>query len=431
MVQPSRTETPRCWRRLRERQGFVAQVLTFSTLFPNAAQPNHGVFVENRLKETLALGGIEATVVAPVPFFPFAHRQFGRYAAFARAPLHEVRHEVEIWHPRYVVVPKCARFTPEFLYRTALASVRALQAKGWRFDVIDAHYFYPDGVAAARLADALKLPLVITGRGTDLTLIPNAAGPRAQIRWAACRASALVTVCDDLRRRLVDLGAPEQRVLVLRNGVDLGLFTPGDREAARAAWDLKAFTWLSVGSLIDRKGHQLAIEALIHCPDCMLVIAGDGPLRLGLDALARRLGVRDRVRFLGEVPHSRLPDLYAAADILVLASSREGWANVLLEAMACGTPVAATAVNGTVEVVCAPAAGALIPQRTVASLVETLVGLRARLPSREATRRYAEGFGWPPIGRANKALLNGAAALGYEHRFAGDIVEEARRYLMQ
>jgi glycosyltransferase involved in cell wall biosynthesis len=416
---------------MRERQGLVARVLTLSTLFPNAAQPNHGVFVENRLKETLALGGIEATVVAPVPYFPFAHRIFGRYAAFARAPLREVRQGVDIWHPRYAVLPKCAQFTPASLYRCALASVRALQAEGRRFDVIDAHYFYPDGVAAARLADTLRLPLVITGRGTDLTLIPQAAGPRAQIRWAAWQASALVTVCDDLRRRLVELGAPEQRILVLRNGVDLRLFTPGDREAARAAWGLNGFTWLSVGSLIARKGHDLAIEALTHCPDCTLVIAGDGPLRPSLEALARRLGVADRVRFAGEVPHSRLPGLYAAADILVLASSREGWANVLLEAMACGTPVAATAVNGTVEVVCAPAAGALIPRRTVASLVETLVGLRARLPSRQATRRYAEGFDWSPIGRANKALLSGAAALGYEHRFAGDIVGEARRYLVQ
>jgi glycosyltransferase involved in cell wall biosynthesis len=272
---------------MRERQGLVARVLTLSTLFPNAAQPNHGVFVENRLKETLALGGIEATVVAPVPYFPFAHRIFGRYAAFARAPLREVRQGVDIWHPRYAVLPKCAQFTPASLYRCALASVRALQAEGQRFDVIDAHYFYPDGVAAARLADTLKLPLVITGRGTDLTLIPQAAGPRAQIRWAAWQASALVTVCDDLRRRLVELGAPEQRILVLRNGVDLRLFTPGDREAARAAWGLNGFTWLSVGSLIARKGHDLAIEALTHCPDCTLVIAGDGPLRPSLEALAR------------------------------------------------------------------------------------------------------------------------------------------------
>lgn len=409
----------------------MANVLTLSTLFPNAAQPNHGVFVENRLRETLALGGLEATVLAPVPFFPFSHPLFGRYAAFARAPLREVRHGVEIWHPRFPVAPKCARFTPGSLYRCALAAVREMQAKGRRFDVIDAHYFYPDGVAAARLSDALKLPLVITGRGTDLTLIPQAAEPRAKIRWAASRASALVTVCDDLRRHLVALGAPQQRILVLRNGVDLRLFAPGDRQAHRAAWELDGFTWLSVGSLIARKGHDLAIEALVHCPDCTLVIAGSGPLRPSLEALARRLGVADRVRFLGEVPHSRLPGLYGAADILILASSREGWANVLLEAMACGTPVAATAVNGTVEVVSAPAAGALVAERTVASLVETLVGLRARLPSREATRRYAERFAWSPIGRANKALLGGAAALGYEHRFEGDIVGEARRHLLQ
>lgn len=407
---------------------FLIRVLVFSTLYPNAAQPNHGVFVDNRLRKTLELGDLQATVVAPVPWFPFSHPAFGAYSKFARVPAHEMRRDLDVWHPRYPVIPKVGSLlTPEFLYWSALACVRKLQRQGQDFDVIDAHYFYPDGVAAARLGRTLDLPVVITGRGTDLTLIPQQPRQRRLIQRAAKDAAAMVTVCEDLRERLIALDAPGDRVLTLRNGVDLTLFTPRDREAARARYGLKGFVLLSVGLLIPRKGHHITIEAMVDCPDCTLLIAGGGPLRAELEQLAVRLGVADRVRFLGETPHSDLPDLYSAADAMVLASEREGWANVLLEAMACGAPVLATDVNGTREVVAAPEAGLLIEPRTPAALVETLGRLRANLPRREDTRRYAELFGWGPIARANKALLTAVAQRGRAR--SDDILAEARTCL--
>jgi teichuronic acid biosynthesis glycosyltransferase TuaC len=419
--------------RIDDRERFqMARVLVFSTLYPNAAQPNHGVFVENRLRHTLALGGIDATVIAPVPWFPLAQPLFGRYAAFARAPRHEVRHGLEVWHPRYLAVPKIGSgWAPDALFAAGLRAVRRLEAAGQAFDVIDAHYVYPDGVAAARLGQALRLPVVITGRGTDLTLIPDKAGPRRSIGWAAGQAAALVTVCDDLRIRFRALGAPDESSLVLPNGVDLGLFSPGDRRAARLTLGVQGFTMLCVGALIPRKGHDLVIRALVEVADCRLLIAGDGPLRSDLEALARRLKVADRVRFLGEVAHGELRAIYNAADVLVLASSREGWANVLLEAMACGTPVIATDVNGTGEVVSAPAAGLLMRERTPQCLVAMLRRLRANGPTREQTRRFAEGFGWARIGRANKALLQAAAAAGFGKRYAPGLLDEARRLLAE
>ena len=405
----------------------LTRVLVFSTLYPNAAQPNHGVFVDNRLRETLALGGLEATVVAPVPFFPFKQKAFGAYSTFARVPRHEKRRDLDVWHPRYLVVPKIGSlWTPEFLYRSALACVRRLQRDGQTFDVIDAHYFYPDGVAAIRLGRELGLPVVITGRGTDLTLIPQAPETRKLVVDAAARASAMVTVCEDLRQRLIVLGAAPERVITLRNGVDLDLFAPRDREAARAQHGLSGFVLLSVGGLIPHKSHHIAIEALPACPDCTLVIAGGGPMRAELEQLAAQLGVTDRVRFLGNTPHSQLPALYSAADALVLASEREGWANVLLEAMACGLPVLATDVNGTAEAVRAPEAGLLLPERSAASLVATLAKLRADLPRREDTRRYAEQFGWGPIARANRSLLTAVAAQGVAPGSA-DPLAEARQ----
>ena len=271
--------------------------------------------------------------------------------------------------------------------------------------------------------------MVITARGSDLTLIPSSAGPRRAIRWAAREASVGVAVCEDLRRRLVELGAPDERTLVLRNGVDLEVFCPGDRQAARAMLGCDAFTLVSVGSLIERKGHDLVIEALCKQPGWRLLIAGSGPLRGELEALARRLNVADRVRFLGEVPHGSLPALYTAADVMVLASSREGWANVLLEAMACGAPVAATDVNGTREVVAAPAAGRLIAERSAAAVVEAVRAIEAFPPGRSATRRYAEQFGWIEIAQANSALLAAAGAAGYDRRHDPGIVIAAAQVL--
>lgn len=408
----------------------MTRVLVFSTLFPNSAQPNHGVFVENRLRETVALGGISATVLAPTPLFPMTHRAFGRYALWARAPTREVRHGLEVLHPRYPVLPKIGPgLAPMALFHTALRAVRRLEAQGRSFDVIDAHYFYPDGVAAARLARALRIPVVITARGSDVTLLPGSGGPRRAIRWAVGEASASVAVCEDLRRRLVNLGAPAERTLVLRNGVDLAVFRPGDRHAARASLGCDGFTIASVGSLIERKGHDLVIEALAQQPGWRLLIAGSGPLRGELEALAHRLEVADRVRFLGEVPHASLPALYTAADVMVLASSREGWANVLLEAMACGAPVAATDVNGTREVIAAPAAGRLMTERSAAAIVQAVRAIEASPPPRSETRRYAEQFGWAEIAHANTALLTAAAAAGYDGRHDPDIALAATRVL--
>jgi glycosyltransferase involved in cell wall biosynthesis len=277
------------------------------------------------------------------------------------------------------------------------STLRRLQ-RDWDFDLIDAHYFYPDGVAAAILARELNKPLVITARGTDLTLIPDFPCPRRQIVRAAGFADALVTVCEALKQPLIALGMPDSKITVLRNGVDLTQFQPpasdAERCALRAQWDMKGPTLLSVGHLIERKGHHLVIDALADLPGVALLIAGDGPEHTALTERAIARGVADRVRLLGQIANDRLASLYGAADLLVLASSREGWANVLLEAMACGTFVAATDVWGTGEVVTRREAGQLIPTRDSAAIASYVRQMLADPPDRAATRRYAEAFSW-------------------------------------
>ncbi|GAB6054600.1 glycosyltransferase family 4 protein [Magnetospira thiophila] len=373
------------------------KLLTFTTLFPNAIQPHHGVFVENRQRYLRASGQVEARVVAPVPWFPFTSSRFGSYADFARIPAREERHGVVIEHPRYVLIPKIGmNWTPYLMYRGARRTVARILREGYDFDVIDAHYFYPDGVAAALLAREFNKPLTITARGTDLNLIPQFPKPRQMIQWAAERADHMMTVCQALKDSLLELGVADERVTVLRNGVNLENFVPRERTEARARLGITDDRRLlaSVGHLIERKGHEIVIGALPLLPDVHLVIAGDGPEDGALKALAQNLGVTERVNFLGRRPHEELSWIYSAADALVLASSREGWANVLLEAMACGTPVVASNIWGTPEVVTAPEAGRLMAERTPQALAEAANDLFTHYPDRADTRAYAERFSW-------------------------------------
>lgn len=373
------------------------KLLTFSTLYPNAEQPNHGIFVETRLRYLIASGQVSARVVAPVPWFPLTGKRFGHYATLARVPQRETRSGIEVSHPRYLVVPRIGMsLTPYSLARAARAEIGRILDEGDDFDAIDAHYFYPDGVAAVMLGKYFNKPVVITARGTDINLIPQFARPRQLILQAASQADGIITVCNALKDEMVQMGVDAQRIMPLRNGVDLERFQPMDRTAARAQLGLQRFTLLSVGLLDPRKAHDLIIEALPALPEVELLIAGIGPEKRNLELLAQKLGVADRVRLLGAVPQTELKTYYNAADVLVLASSREGWANVLLEAMACGTPVVASNVWGTPEVVAAPEAGVLMPERTPRGLVQALQQLRANYPEHAATRRYAERFGWQP-----------------------------------
>lgn len=370
------------------------RILTFTTLYPNAAQPTHGIFVENRLRHLVASGRVSARVLAPAPWFPFAHPAFGRYGRYAQVPPEETRHGLMVVHPRYPVLPKLGMsLTPALLFAAALPAARRLAA-AQDFDLIDAHYAYPDGVAAAMLGRALGKPAVITARGTDVNLIPRHALPRRMIRWAANRAAAVITVADALKAPLVKLGVPADHITTLRNGVDLSLFRPQHRMASRRLYNFEGKVLLSVGHLIERKGHHHVIAAMRRLPTFNLAIAGEGPERGTLEDLARRLGVASRVRFLGALPHETLPSFYSAADVLVLASSREGWPNVLLEAMACGTPVIAANAWGIPEVVADPAAGVLMCETSADGVAEAVYRLFATPPARIATRGYAERFSW-------------------------------------
>jgi teichuronic acid biosynthesis glycosyltransferase TuaC len=382
------------------------RVLTFTTLYPNLLQPQHGIFVETRLRKLVASGAVTARVVAPCPWFPFASAVFGRYAVFARMPSEETRHGLQVEHPRYPVFPRIGMsVAPLALCAAVLPFLRRQMRDGSGFDLIDAHYFYPDGVAAVLLGRALDCPVIVTARGSDLNVIAQHTVPRRWIRWAAQNADGLVAVSGGLKRRLVELGVGADRIRVLRNGVDLALFLPHDREAARATLGFTRPSLLAVGNLVALKRHWLMVEALTHLPEVELVIVGEGPERGRIESLARERKVADRVRLLGRVPQDRLPEIYRAADLLLLVSTHEGWPNVLLESMACGTPVVVSPMDGIADIVGAAEAGRILADVTPSGLAAAIHTLLAAPPSRTATRLFAGQFDWQSTTEGQIALF--------------------------
>ncbi len=388
------------------------KILVLSSLYPNEVQRRHGIFIEHRLAHTLRPDD-EVRVVAPVPWFPSANPRFGGYADHARVPRHAERRGIAVEHPRYPVVPKIGQTLAPWLMAAALAEPIAAIRRDFDFDIIDSYYLYPDGVAASLLARRFDRPFVMSALGTDVSLIPDWRPSRAMILAAIERSATTTTVAAALRDTLIGMGASPAKLVVVEHGVDLDLFHPAaDRREARAALGLSGPTVLSVGHLIDRKGHDFAIRAVAGLPGVTLMIAGDGPREAALRNLAAKLGVAGRVRFLGHVDQHRLPALYGAADVTTLCSDREGIANVLLESIACGTPLVATAVWGSPDVVRVPEAGVLV-ERSDASIRAGLARLLAGLPDRAATRAYAERYDWHETGRRHRALLEEAVS-GYK-----------------
>ncbi|MDB1123721.1 glycosyltransferase family 4 protein [Vibrio algarum] len=388
------------------------KILTVSTLFPYENNPKHGIFIETRLRHLREhYPDVEAKVIAPIPYFPSSHPVFGSYAENAKAPHYEKRHDIDVFHPRYLVVPKIGMtLTPETLANSIYKQALQMIADGYDFDLIDGHYFYPDGVAIAKVARKLNKPFTVTARGTDINLIPKFVKPKKQIQQVLKQSDHNMAVCEALRKEMITLGAEPNKVTTLRNGVDLDLFSFIDEQKKQVLKDKfnlpkETPVIISVGHLIERKGHHLVIEALKQVPNTLLLIAGDGPEKKSLQRLTDRIGVKDRVRFLGSLSQIELSQYYGASDLLVLASSREGWANVLLEAMACGTPVVATNIWGTPEVVTTKEAGQLV-ERDSSNIAAGVLSVLNNLPERQKTRHYAENFDWLSTSTKQYELFN-------------------------
>lgn len=335
------------------------RVLTFTTLFPNQQQPAHGLFVKERILALAKL--VELRVVAPVPWFPRV-RAFGeRYYRYSMVPAREQWGGTAVEHPRFPVIPKlCKTLDGALLAAGSLACLRRMRAD-FPFDVIDSHWAYPDGAAAAILAGRLRVPLAITVRGDDINIFLKEFWRRPWIRWSLARADLVIALSRGLKDIVVGAGVSPSKVAVIPNGINAEIFHPVDRTQARERLGVpaNARVALSVGRLHQSKGYPILVEAAGRLsgryPDLHVYIVGspdhEADPRPAIHAAAARHNIAQRVHLVGAQDPAVMKYWYSAADVFCLPTEREGSANVLLEAQACGLPCVTTAVGGNPDVI--------------------------------------------------------------------------------
>jgi teichuronic acid biosynthesis glycosyltransferase TuaC len=376
-------------------------LVVFSSLFPSTVRPGAGLFIRERMFRVAQHRPL--AVISPQPWFPGQSLiRLLRPGYRPQAPALEIQSGIHVYHPRFLSIPGFMRQLDG--WSMALASfglMRKLKRQGAQ--LIDAHFTYPDGEAATRLGSWLSLPVTITLRGTEM---PHSKNPVLRPRLSRTLESAarIFSVSDSLRRLAIELGADTAKTEVVGNGIDTARFHPVDRAAARQKYALPmdAKVLISVGGLVERKGMHRVIEvlpALIeHHPDLHYVIVGgaspEGDNRAELEAQAAKLGLVDRVHFLGSMPSDDLKWPLSASDVFVLATRNEGWANVFLEAMACGLPVVTTDVGGNAEVVCREELGSIVPFGDATALQQALDQALNKEWDRTAILDYARDNQW-------------------------------------
>ena len=375
------------------------KVLSVTTLFPNNMKPNHGVFVKERLTRLAALPDVELKVIAPVPYFPkwkISHRW-----EYSQVHKREVIENLDIQHPRYFITPKFGMpFYGYFMAASLYPAIKKIQKK-FDFNVIDSHYVYPDGFAAVQIGRILKIPVTITARGSDINLFSKFCTIRPLLRNCLNNADRIITVSQKLKDSILDLGIMPEKIHVIPNGVDCDKFRPIPKTTAREQLglpqDVKIV--LAVGNLVELKGFDIIVKSIKKLRDVdgyrdlRLIIAGEGNRREYLQQMIDALELADIVSLKGNIPHKKLYQWYNAADLFCLASSREGWPNVILESLACGTPVVATNVGGIPEILTSRHVG-FICDRDEKSIADSIQSALFQSWDHERIVRYAQNHTW-------------------------------------
>jgi glycosyltransferase involved in cell wall biosynthesis len=273
-------------------------------------------------------------------------------------------------------------------------------------------HFWMSGIAALRAAEGTPIPVLQTFHALgsvkrrEQGSADTSPSSRIDHERRLCRdVDHVVATCSDEIAELRSLGLPAGRASVIPCGVDTELFRPGARRDPGGPPRL-----LVIGRLVTRKGIGNTIEALAQLPGVELVIAGGpradalgaDPAVAGLRRLATRLGVADRVRFVGSVARVDVPPLIRDSDVVVTVPWYEPFGIVPLEAMACGRPVVGTAVGGLLDTVVPGETGELLPPRRPDQLAETLRALlddpdRRTAYGRAARKRAVRLYDWDRV----------------------------------
>ena len=376
------------------------RILAISHLFPNLKEKRYGIFVARQLSEIRRLGA-EITVIVPRVWCPGLLRHFDRWKnQDHKSPL--CRFEgIETISVPYLRLP--GNFYNRWSGLAALGAMKskALELhKSRKFDVIYATDFFPDGDAAVRLAQHLKIPAACLGIGVDVNI--TAQSSRIIYRHFVRTAKALdgtlacgQSVADGIK------AVTGKNPLCVYGVLDLEEFSPvPDKIPARKELGLPSDKTivLYAGYLTKRKGVYELLDAIYKaqkkCPDILLVMCGSGPEETALQRLIREKGVENIIRMAGEVEPERMNKWMQASDLFVLASHTEGMPNVVTEAMACGLPVVATAVGGLPKAIGDCDGALLVPPENADELEKAIVKVindnQLRASMRIAARNRAE-----------------------------------------
>ncbi len=386
------------------------KILVFTTLFPNSQEPIKGVFVKERVRHYGKDNDI--VVVAPVPFqTKLKYRIQGK-----RIPYREMISSLEVSHPTFYYIPKYLKFLDGFfLFLSSLWCVGRIK-NIHEFSIIDSHYCFPDGFAAVLLGKIFRVPVSITLRGNDVSLLPEFKTRKIMIQYALKNANYLISVSEWLKKKAEELMNNNNRIHVVMNSVDHEMFKPMDKLMAREKMGFHedGKIVLSIGALIERKGFQHLIKAFHkvkteYGAKLYLYIAGghggEKNFEPELRALVEELKLEGSVFFLGQVPHEKLVHLYNSSDLFCLFSEREGCPNVLMEATACGIPALVCGEWADRFMIPSDVVGYISPSRNISELRHYMSRALLKNWNKAAIRSYSVCNSWEKIGNRTQAIF--------------------------
>lgn len=395
------------------------RIAVVSTYYPNAADPLRAVFIRNL---TLAISKRASVhVISPIPYAPPLSGR-ADWSALRSVPRVDRRDDLEVSHPRFVVVPKCEALSGATYALSVLPVLRRLHRQH-RLDVIHAHCAYPDGVGVSLAAEALNVPFVVTAHGSDVNVYGARRFIRPQLCRALRRASAAIAVSGEIHRKVASM-VPSRASCIAQvpcAAVDPGVFMPRDRTWARQALGIsdQGRLALSVGQLVPVKNPALLLEAWrrllqqkhVGGPDRLCFI-GEGPLRTELERAATASEFAGTVQFLGGRAQSEVALWFNAANVACLTSRSEGTPNVVIEALASGTPVAATAVGGVPDLIVPGVGGELVPAGDVEAYSAAMHRILTRNWDFEQVAVTVRGYTWETLAARNLTVLETAMGSG-------------------
>jgi len=375
-------------------------ILFISSMFPNPPEPNRGIFSLQIVKELGKIANVK--VIAPVAstgVFKLLN-SFKKYKTDLKIPPYRSIGKIDIYHPPYNAIPGMGFLHHLSIYKRLKPLITNLD-KEWKIDAVNCHWIFPDGVAVQKICREMGLPLMLTALGTDLNYYITLKLRKEIIKKALKGADKVSVLSKSMYDKCMEMAVSSQRLVIIPNGVDLGKFDIVEREVARRKIGIneKGEIILFVGSLVPVKGVDYLLKAFAlllgkkENSNVRLYLVGSGFLQEKLRRLGEQLGISKKIEFVGPIIHSELVLWMNAANCLCLPSVNEGHPNVMMEALACGTPVVASAVGSIPDFVNSDNGATVIPGDSK-ELSETLDICLNTNYTREKIRGALQHYSW-------------------------------------